>query len=314
MGGAASHVTRRVALAGGALVVALASVGAWALAYPQSSLTGTLVRAVADCAVVVCIGLAVVPTLDDDRYRGELMERATAPLSAAGAVWLVAELARLIVAAAQAAAIPVTGLGLQTTLDFALHTAVGRAGLLDVAAAATLCAVVIAAPRTAPLNLVAFGLAAVGLMARLITGHFFDSGLGGLALAVHSLAAGLWCGALTGLVLTVDHRGRWARVLPRFSQLSLWSVLALLVGGTVGAVDRLESPAELYASGYGRLLSAKIAVAAVLVLMGWRNRTIWLPAAQTHRTTAVVSRTRSLVELAVMAVALALAAGLAVTG
>jgi copper resistance protein D len=55
-------------------------------------------------------------------------------------------------------------------------------------------------------------------------------------------------------------------------------------------------------------------VAAVLVLLGWRNRTLWLPAARTHRATAVVSRSRSLAELAVMAVALTLAAGLAVTG
>ncbi len=103
-------------------------------------------------------------------------------------------------------------------------------------------------------------------------------------------------------------------MLPRFSQLSVWCVLTLLIGGTVGAVDRLDSSAELYATGYGRLLSAKIAVAVVLVLLGWRNRTLWLPAARTHRATAVVSRSRSLAELAVMAVALTLAAGLAATG
>jgi copper resistance protein D len=53
VGGAAPKVTRRVALAGATLVVAAASVAAWALAYPQSSLTVTLVRAVAECAVVV---------------------------------------------------------------------------------------------------------------------------------------------------------------------------------------------------------------------------------------------------------------------
>ncbi len=314
MGGAAPKVTRRAALAGGTLVVAAASVAAWALAYPQGSLAVTLVRAVADCAVVVCLGLAAVPMLDDQRYRGEIIGRAATPLSAAGTVWLLAELGRLIVATAQAAAVPITGLEVQTTVDFALRTAPGRAGTLGVAAAAALCVTLIAAPRTVPVNFVVAGLAAVGLTARLVTGHFFESALGGLALAVHSLAAALWCGALAGLVLTVEHRGQWARVLPRFSALSLWCVLALLIGGTVGAVDRLGSPAELYASGYGRLLSAKIVVAAALVLLGWRNRTIWLPAARAHRTTAVVSQSRSLVELAVMAVALTLAAGLAVTG
>jgi putative copper resistance protein D len=314
VGGAAPKVTRRAALAGATLVVAAASVAAWALAYPQTSLPVTLVRAVADCAVVVCLGLAVVPMLDDERYRGEIIGRATAPLAAASAVWLLAEVGRLIVAAAQAAAVPITGLDVQTTVDFALRTAPGRAGALGVVAAAALCVAIIAAPRTVPVNFVVAGLAAVGLTARLVTGHFFESALGGLALAVHSLAAALWCGALAALVLTVEHRGQWARVLPRFSALSLWCVLALLIGGTVGAVDRLGSPAELYATGYGRLLSAKIAVAAVLVLLGWRNRTIWLPAAQAHRTTATVSQSRSLVELAVMAVALALAAGLAATG
>lgn len=305
---------RPAALAGGLLVLAAASVVAWALAYPQGSLPLTLVRAVADCAAVVCLGLAAVPMLDDERYRPELIRRATAPLSVAGAVWLVAELGRLIVAGAQAAAVPIWRLGVPTTVDFVSDTAAGRAGTLSVAAAAALCLATVAAPRTAPLNLVVAGLAAVGLTSRLITGHFFESALGGLALALHTLAAALWCGVLAGLVLTVEHRGQWARVLPRFSQMSLWCVLGLLFGGAVAAVERLGSPAELYATGYGRVLAAKIAVAAVLVLLGWRNRTIWLPAARAHRTTAVVSRFRSLGELAVMAVALALAAGLAVTG
>ena len=305
---------RSAALAGGTLVVTAASAAAWALAYPQSSLPMTLVRAVADCAAVVCLGLTVVPMLDDERYRRELVGRARVPLAAAGAVWLVAELGRLIVAAAQAAAVPVWRLSVPTTVDFALDTAAGRAGTLAVAAAAALCGVTVAAPRTATVNLVVAGLAAVGLTSRLITGHFFESAVGGLALAVHTLAAALWCGALAALVLTVEHRGQWARVLPRFSQLTLWCVLALLLGGAVAGFEALGSAAELYTTDYGRLLTAKIAAAAVLVLMGWRNRTIWLPAARAHRTTAVLSRSRSLVELAAMAVALALAAGLAATG
>ena len=54
-------------LAGGVLVVAAASVAAWSLAYPQNSLTGTLARALADCAAVITLGLAVVPMLDSDR-------------------------------------------------------------------------------------------------------------------------------------------------------------------------------------------------------------------------------------------------------
>lgn len=271
-------------------------------------------RAVADGTAVVAFGLAAVPMLDTERYRDELIRRATAPLTIASAVWLVAELLRLIVAAAQAAALPVTRLGLHTTIDFALHTTPGRSGLFSAVAAALVCVTVLAAPRSAATNVAVVGIAAAGLAARPLTGHLSESALGGVAVAVHTLAAALWCGALVALVLTVEHRGQWSRVLPRFSQLSLVCVGALLVGGVLGAVVTIGSPSQLYATGYGRLLAAKVVLTVALVALAYRNRTMWLPAARSHRTTAVVSRSRALFELALMAVALTLAAALAVTG
>ena len=307
-------MTRQRAVAGGALVVAVAAVVAWALARQQNSLAVTLVRAVADGSAVVAFGLAAVPMLDIDRYRGELIRRATGPLTIASAIWLVAELLRLGVAAAQAAAVPVSRLGVHTAVDFALHTTPGRSGLFSAVAAALVCVTVVVTPRSSPTNVAVVGLAAAGVAARPLTGHLSESALGGVAVAVHTLAAALWCGALAAVVLTVEHRGQWARVLPRFSQLSLVCVAALLVGGVLAAVATLGSPSQLYATGYGRVLSAKVAVTVVLVLLAYRNRTMWLPAARTHRATAVVSRSRALFELAIMAVALTLAAALAVTG
>jgi copper resistance protein D len=74
------------------------------------------------------------------------------------------------------------------------------------------------------------------------------------------------------------------------------------------------SLSQLYTTGYGRVLSAKVVVTAVLIALAWRNRTMWVPAARSHRATAVVSRSRARMELAIMAVALTLAAALAVTG
>jgi copper resistance protein D len=296
------------------LVVAVSAVVAWALARPQNSLGTTLVRAVADGSAVVAFGLAAVPMLDIDRYRGELIRRATGPLTIASAIWLIAELLRLGVAAAQAAAVPVARLGVRTAVDFALHTTPGRSGLFSAVAAGLVCVTVVATPRSASTNVAVAGFAAAGVAARPLTGHLSESALGGVAVAVHTLAAALWCGALAALVLTVEHRGQWARVLPRFSQLSLVCVAALLVGGVLGAVVTLGAPSQLYATGYGRLLSAKVAVTVVLVLLAYRNRTMWLPAARSHRATAVVSRSRASFELAIMAVALTLAAALAVTG
>ncbi|WP_240630833.1 CopD family protein [Mycolicibacterium sp. GF69] len=307
-------MTRRRTAAAGALVAAAAAVLAWALAYPQASLGPTAVRVLADCAAVATLGLTVLPMLDGERYRGELLTRATRPLVAASGLWLLAELTRALVAAAQAAEVPIGRLGVQTTIEFVTATAAGRASGLAVVAAALVGGAVLLAPRSGSSNMVVAGVAAIGVAARQLTGHLSESPLGGLAVTVHTLAAALWCGALAALVLTVDHRGQWARMLPRFSQLSLVCVLVLLVGGAVGAVARLDSPVELYATGYGRLLSAKIALTVALVVIGWRNRTMWLAAARSHRASAVVSRTRSRVETTLMIVAVALAAGLAVTG
>ena len=273
-----------------------------------------LVRAAADWSAVVAFGLAVVPMLDVERYRAELIRRATNPLTIAAAVWLVAELLRLGVQAAQATALPLSMLGLHTVVDYAVHTTPGRAGLFSAVAAGLVCVLAAAMPRSAATNVTVAGFAAAGVAARPLTGHLSDSAVGGMAVAVHTLAAALWCGTLAALVLTVRHRGQWARVLPRFSQMSLWCVAALLAGGVIGAVVALGSPSQLLTTGYGRLLSAKVVATAVLVLLAYRNRTIWLPAARAHQATAVVSRSRALLELAIMAVALALAAALAVTG
>lgn len=307
-------MTRARTVAVGVLIAAAAAGVAWALTDPRGSVSGTAVRVLADCAGVVTLGLTVVPMLDGERHRGELLARSSRPLAVASVVWLLAELARLLLAAAQAAALPVLALGVHTAVDFATATAPGRAGTLAVAAAGAVGAAALTAPRSASWNIVMIGAAAVGVAARQLTGHFADDAVGGVAVTLHTLAAALWCGALAALVLTVDHRGQWARILPRFSQLSLVCVLVLLVGGLAGAAIRLGAPAELYTTGYGRLLAAKVATTVILVVLGWRNRTMWVPAARSHRATAVVSRTRARVETALMIVALVLAAGLAVTG
>jgi putative copper resistance protein D len=91
-------------------------------------------------------------------------------------------------------------------------------------------------------------------------------------------------------------------------------VAALLIFGVLGAVIRLDTPAELWATGYGRLLSAKVVLTAGLLALAWRNRAGWLPAARSHRASASLSRSRSLIELAVMTVTITFAAALAVAG
>jgi len=303
----------RTTAAGGAVVTA-STVIAWALAHPKNTLGGNAVRAVADIAAVVTLGLALVPKFDEPRYRAELAAKAAGPLVASSAVWTLAELVRVVVEAAQAAGVSVIRLDVHMALKFAVSTAAGRSGLTCLAAAAAVLATVVALPRSAASAVAATGLAALGLTARSLVGHLSASIVGGFAVAVHVLAAAVWCGTLAALVLTVERRGQWARVLPRFSSASLRCVVVLLVGGVAGAVVTLPDPAALYATGYGRVLAAKVVVTVALTALAWRNRARWLPAARAHRAPADVSHLRSRIELAIMAVALTLAAALAVTG
>lgn len=316
MGGATPDVNppRLRAVAGGVTVVAVTSVAAWALGQPQNSLSLTVVRATADCAATVTLGLAIVPLLDTGRHRDELSRSAAVPLTVSAAVWLLTELVRLVVVSAQTVALPVGTVGVQTYVDIVTHTAAGRSGAVSAVAAAAVCVATVAAPRTTSVTLATAGVAASGLAARTLTGHLAESPVGGVAVAVHALAAGLWCGALLGLLVTVAHRGQWARVLPRFSALALGCVAALVLAGVAGAVAVLATPADLLTTGYGRILTAKLLTTVALTALAWRNRSRWLPAARGHRASAGLSRTRSLVEVGGMAVALTLAAALAVTG
>lgn len=313
MGGPAEHVTRWRTVAAAGVVVVATAVAAWALAYPQTPLGASMIRACADVAAVVTLGLALVPRLDDERFRVELAGRAARPLILSAAVWTVAELVRLLVTATEEAGVPVRALGVRTAIEFATSTSAGRSGLVCLTAAAV-SVVAAALPRNAATGVATAGLAALGLMGRTLVGHLSASVVGGFAIALHGLAAAVWCGGLAALVLTVERRGQWARVLPRFSQLSLACVVVLLVCGIAGAIVTLSSPEALYATGYGRLLLAKILVTVVLTALAWSNRARWLPAARTHRATAEVSQQRSRIELALMGVALTFAAALAVTG
>jgi putative copper resistance protein D len=301
VGGTTTGVTRLRVVAAGIAVVLAATVAAWALAQPQNSLSATLIRAVADCSAVVTLGLAAVPMFDVDRYRREVAERARGPLILASAVWAVAEVVRIVVEA----------------VDFAVSTTVGRSGLMCAVAAVVVGVVAALASRrqwTPATGVVLAGAAAVGMTGRSLVGHLAESPAGGLAVAVHALAAAVWCGALAALVLVIEHRGQWARVLPRFSQVSLVCVATLVVCGVAATALRLHTPAEFVMTGYGRLLSAKILLTAALTVLAWRNRIWWLPAARSHRASTDVSRLRSRIELAGMGVALTLAAALAVTG
>ncbi len=120
-------------------------------------------------------------------------------------------------------------------------------------------------------------------------GHTVTEGprlLHATANATHVTAAAVWSG---GLALLADllrrRRGDTGVVvgpLMRFSQLASVSLVLAGVAGTVMALLVMDRFADLWSTGWGRLLIAKIALVALAAVIGARNRWVHMPAAAQH--------------------------------
>lgn len=113
-----------------------------------------------------------------------------------------------------------------------------------------------------------------------------------IADAVHALAAGCWIGALALIVsvgrpdATEASRALFAAQLRAFSPMAVVSVSALIVMGMVLAWTHLAGLSNLWATGYGRVLMAKVAVAGGVLLAGlvnWRRGLVVLGTADGAR-------------------------------
>lgn len=104
--------------------------------------------------------------------------------------------------------------------------------------------------------------------------------------AFHLLGAGLWLGALLPLCFVLrrartDTGQPWlapaAAAVRNFSALGIAAVLTILVTGVANTVFQVGSIEALVESGYGRLVCAKIALFAAIVLIAGYNRLRLVP-------------------------------------
>lgn len=92
---------------------------------------------------------------------------------------------------------------------------------------------------------------------------------------VHLTAVSLWLGGLAVLLLGVLPRRRpeeLAAVVPRYSRLAMGSVLAIIVAGTVLALELLGGIGALMTTGYGELVLTKIALLTLILCAAWGSR------------------------------------------
>lgn len=104
---------------------------------------------------------------------------------------------------------------------------------------------------------------------------------------VHVLGAGVWVGALVPLALLLRAASREdgapahacaVRAARRFSRAALVTMCLLMGSGVASATAHVESMAGLVGTTYGRLLLAKLALLAPILLLATVNRVRVLPA------------------------------------
>jgi copper resistance protein D len=117
-----------------------------------------------------------------------------------------------------------------------------------------------------------------------------------LLLGVHVLAAAFWLGALGPLTIAARcHEPRaLGAVAVRFGRIAMGGVGALLAAGAAVLWILLGSFSELWASGYGRIASMKIALVACLLSLAAWNKLRLVPRIVSADPAAVRSLRRSI--------------------
>lgn len=90
--------------------------------------------------------------------------------------------------------------------------------------------------------------------------------------AVHLAAASVWVGGLAALLVVAPGSGQVAALTRRFSTVALGAVGVVVLSGMVSGYLQVRSTDALTATGYGKLLVAKVVAVAALVALGWVNR------------------------------------------
>jgi hypothetical protein len=128
----------------------------------------------------------------------------------------------------------------------------------------------------------------------------------------HVVAAAIWIGGLAALLVALRWipSGERGRVVRRFSKQAGPALAVLAVTGMARSLNELPSPGALLDSGYGRLVSVKIALLVVLGTLGAYNH--YRSVGRVDRGTALLRRV-STGELAVAVIAFVAAAALAST-
>mgnify|MGYP001172740561 CR=1 FL=1 len=265
------------------------------------------------------VGLLLLAAVLLPSERGRLDEHAIRYVRAASwtaLAWAAAAAARLVFELSNILGrVPSDIVGNELT-SYAGQIAEGRA-LMVVVLAGTGIALF---ARTVASAAGAMGLLAAAVAALVppaLTGHAAASGNHELAvtgLALHLVAISVWVGGLAAVTYhgLVRPGGDAGEAVRRFSAIALWAYIAVAVSGVASALSRLYSLDQLVTTPYGLIMLLKIALFAVLGVLGWSHRRSTVPRIAEQGGRALFVRLAG-VELVIMGAVMGLATTLSRT-
>ncbi|HHW82667.1 MAG TPA: bifunctional copper resistance protein CopD/cytochrome c oxidase assembly protein, partial [Actinomycetales bacterium] len=199
----------------------------------------------------------------------------------AAIVWVLAQIAYIVLTYAQVWGRALT----EPTFGDELTFFITRTDLGQTVVAELVLAVVVSVLAVSTAGMVgAVWTAAMGAIALApvaLTGHAAGSAHHHLALSamwLHLVPLALWLGGLAVLVAVFAKLGpELEKAAGRYSQIALWCFVLVGMSGVFSSVIRLNGPADLVVTPWGRLLLLKIALWALLGWMGWEHRRRTIP-------------------------------------
>ncbi len=225
-------------------------------------------------------GFAVVGSLlsmaflviNKDGYLTTSGEKLRQLLKASSVIWVVGAFGTILFTLAQILGTTVTdALDLTVIRSFLTQISLGKY-LAFQALMATIVLIFSFASKKIELLIILLALSIAGLVAPVFESHAASSGSHSLAigsLVIHVIALAFWVGGVFAIGALSAHDRPIA--VPRFSQLALWSAIAVTLSGTVNAWARMNF-VEAWNSTYALVIIGKVLATIVLVWIGYLHR------------------------------------------
>jgi putative copper resistance protein D len=193
-------------------------------------------------------------------------------LKVSAAIWFIGVAGSIIFTLAQILGTPLSGaLDLTTIRSFITQLTLGQYLAFEALIALIVFACTFHAKKILSLILLLL-ISLAGLIAPVFQSHAASGGSHSLvvgSLVIHVIALSLWVGGILAIaMLSATAR---AIAVPRFSQLALWSAIAVVISGTINAWARLNFTSA-WNSTYAYIVIAKTVATIALVGLGYLHR------------------------------------------